>query len=162
MRELGPVERFWLDAVGEPGSRTFYAVVVHDDEVLWFVAEKEQVSTLASRSLELLAEAGIEADADAIARIESVTTIGHPGEAEFRIGTMALAIDPTSGVIRIIFNSAAEGDEAVTFDLVAEQLVAAAQAGLAAVAAGRPICPRCRLPEDPSGHDCPAVNGHRL
>jgi uncharacterized repeat protein (TIGR03847 family) len=29
------------------------------------------------------------------------------------------------------------------------------------VAAGRPPCPLCGLPLDPSGHVCPRQNGHR-
>jgi hypothetical protein len=27
---------------------------------------------------------------------------------------------------------------------------------------GRPLCQLCGLPIDPSGHACPASNGHRL
>lgn len=155
------MERFWLDAVGEPGSRTFYAVVVTDETTLWFAAEKEQVATLAQRSLELLQEAGMVPDSDAVQRIVDRTSMGHPGEATFRIGTMALAIDPDAEIVRIVLEATDQESEAVSFDLVPEQLVAAAEHGLAVVAAGRPICPRCRLPEDPTGHDCPAVNGHR-
>jgi uncharacterized repeat protein (TIGR03847 family) len=30
----------------------------------------------------------------------------------------------------------------------------------AVVAAGRPICPLCEAPMDPSGHVCPKANGH--
>ncbi len=161
MRKLGPIEKFWLDAVGEPGNRIFYAIVVSGTDVHWFVAEKEQVSTLAQRSLELLEEAGIDLDDDAISHITASTTIGHPGEAEFRIGTMALAIDQESEIARIVLEPVDEG-EPFTFDLLPEQLAAAARNGLQAVAAGRPVCPRCRLPEDPLGHDCPAVNGHRF
>ncbi|MHB8593573.1 MAG: DUF3090 family protein, partial [Acidimicrobiales bacterium] len=29
------------------------------------------------------------------------------------------------------------------------------------VEAGRPPCPLCGLPLDPSGHQCPRTNGHR-
>lgn len=161
MRDLGLVERFWLDAVGEPGARTFVAVVVSRDETLWFLAEKEQVATLAQRSLEILDDAALSPDPDAVERISERTSIGQPDEAVFRIGTMAVAVDSAAEVIRLIFESVDEGDEPISFDLVPEQLSAAAQHGLAVVAAGRPICPRCRLPEDPAGHDCPAVNGHR-
>lgn len=161
MRSLGLVERFWLDAEGQPGDRTFYAVVVSDQEALWFVAEKDQVATLARRSLELLSEAGMLPDADAVERISERTAIGQPGDPTFRIGTMAMAIDPDAEIIRIAFEPADEDGDGISFDLVPEQLVAAAEHGLTVVAAGRPICPRCRLPEDPAGHDCPAVNGHR-
>ncbi|MGZ4626089.1 MAG: DUF3090 family protein, partial [Kineosporiaceae bacterium] len=32
---------------------------------------------------------------------------------------------------------------------------------MAVVAAGRPPCPFCTNPLDPSGHICPRANGHR-
>lgn len=161
MRNLGPVERFWLDAVGEPGSRTFYIVLVASETAHWLVAEKEQVATLAQRSLEVLDDAGLRPDPDAVQDIVDRTSLGEPGPATFRVGAMALAIDAEAEIIRMVIEPADETDEALAFDLVPEQLAAAAQHGLVVVAAGRPICPRCRLPEDPAGHDCPAVNGHR-
>lgn len=161
MTEFGLVERFWMDAVGEPGDRTFYAIVVSGDRAHWFTAEKEQVATLSQRSLELLAEAGFEPDPDAVVRLVANTDIGPPADPEFRISSISLAVDVAAERIRIILESAAEPSETVSFDLVPEQLMAAAHHGLTVVAAGRPICPLCRLPEDPAGHDCPAVNGHR-
>ncbi len=161
MKSLGIAERFWLDAVGEPGRRTFYAVVVTSAGAHWFVAEKEQIDTLARHSLELVDQAGLSPDADAVERIVDRTTLGEPGEVTFRIGTMAVAVDPDAEIVRIVFESSDGASESVSFDLIPEQLVAAAHHGLHAVAAGRPICLRCRLPEDPSGHDCPSVNGHR-
>ena len=36
-----------------------------------------------------------------------------------------------------------------------------AQRALAVVAAGRPPCPFCGKPLDPSGHVCPRANGYR-
>ena len=51
--------------------------------------------------------------------------------------------------------------ESASFDLTSEQLRAMALVALDAVHSGRPICPRCHLPEDPDGHDCPSSNGHR-
>lgn len=161
MRSLGLIERFWLDAVGDPGRRTFYAVLVSDGEPLWFVAEKEQVATLAQRSLELLEEAGLLPDDDAVRRIGDRTVIGDAGQPQFRIGTIAVGVDPDAELIRVVFEPTGDETEGVSFELIPEQLVAAALHGLEVVAAGRPTCPRCRLPEDPAGHDCPAVNGHR-
>lgn len=161
MRNLGLVERFWLDAVGEPGNRTFYIVLVAAGTAHWLIAEKEQVATLAQRSLEVLDDAGLHPDSDAIRRIAATTSLGQPGAATFRVGALALAVDPDAEIIRVVIEATEEDVEAIAFDLVPEQLAAAAEHGLTVVAAGRPICPRCRLPEDPDGHDCPAVNGHR-
>ena len=42
-----------------------------------------------------------------------------------------------------------------------EQAAAFAIRATSLVEAGRPACPLCGLPLDPSGHDCPRTNGHR-
>jgi uncharacterized repeat protein (TIGR03847 family) len=42
-----------------------------------------------------------------------------------------------------------------------EQAAAFAIHATRLVEAGRPPCPLCSLPLDPSGHDCPRTNGHR-
>ena len=41
-----------------------------------------------------------------------------------------------------------------------EQMLALARHSAAVVAAGRPLCQFCGNPLDPSGHVCPAMNGH--
>ena len=45
--------------------------------------------------------------------------------------------------------------------LTREQAAAFAIHATRLVEAGRPPCPLCSLPLDPSGHDCPRTNGHR-
>lgn len=42
-----------------------------------------------------------------------------------------------------------------------EQAAALVLRAVALVAAGRPPCPLCGHPLDPSGHECPRTNGHR-
>jgi uncharacterized repeat protein (TIGR03847 family) len=41
------------------------------------------------------------------------------------------------------------------------QLRVLARHGAEVVARGRPLCPLCGNPLDPTGHICPALNGHR-
>jgi uncharacterized repeat protein (TIGR03847 family) len=41
------------------------------------------------------------------------------------------------------------------------QLRVLARHGSQVVARGRPLCPLCGNPLDPTGHICPAQNGHR-
>ena len=41
------------------------------------------------------------------------------------------------------------------------QLRVLARHGSEVVARGRPLCPLCGNPLDPTGHICPAQNGHR-
>src|SRR5438093_7882390 len=49
----------------------------------------------------------------------------------------------------------------VRFWATREQMLSLARHGALVCAAGRPLCPLCRNPLDPEGHDCPALNGHR-
>jgi uncharacterized repeat protein (TIGR03847 family) len=49
----------------------------------------------------------------------------------------------------------------VRFWLSHEQVIAFSRQAQSVLAAGRPLCPRCGLPMDPSGHPCPVMNGAR-
>jgi uncharacterized repeat protein (TIGR03847 family) len=54
-----------------------------------------------------------------------------------------------------------EGGHVLRVALTREQAAAFAIHATRLVEAGRPPCPLCSLPLDPSGHDCPRTNGHR-
>lgn len=45
-------------------------------------------------------------------------------------------------------------------DATVAQVRALAERALEVIEGGRPICPLCHLAIDPSGHVCPASNGH--
>ena len=158
--DLGPAEVLFASAVGEPGSRTFFIHVVAGGEPHWFIAEKGQVDALADRALELLAEAGLLADADAVDRILEAYP-REPGTfiPRFRVGAIILRATEGRDLVTVELESAEEGD-AVEFVVAPEQLAACASHAKSVVAGGRPICERCRLPMDPAGHLCPASNGH--
>ena len=112
-----------------------------------------------------------------------------PITEEFRVGTMTIAWDPTIDriVIELFSNVDTEAEEAeeteadpaaaaaanepdpdtISADEVfvvkitasyARDFVARAQA---LVAAGRPPCPFCLQPIEPTGHICPRANGYR-
>ena len=49
----------------------------------------------------------------------------------------------------------------IRFWATREQMLSLARHGALVCAAGRPLCPLCRNPVDPEGHQCPALNGHR-
>jgi uncharacterized repeat protein (TIGR03847 family) len=51
--------------------------------------------------------------------------------------------------------------ERARISITKEQAAAFAIRATRLVEAGRPPCPLCGLPLDPSGHDCPRTNGHR-
>lgn len=159
IRDLGPAEQFVAGALGEPGSRHFYLQITAAGETLWLHAEKQQVAALGSQCLTLLAAAEIEPDEEAVADLKPDLILREPETEVFAVGDIQLAV-LESEMIAVSITSSADEEETIRFLVVPEQIQAMAEVALDIVAAGRPICPHCHLPEDPTGHRCPATNGH--
>ncbi len=157
--DLGPAEHFEAGATGDPGRRTFFVQVVAGGREHSFLAEKGQVAELAERAIVLLYEASITPDHDAVATVLARLGEAAPGEFSFRIGTITLRASDARELIYLQVDSSDES-LSVSFQVAPEQLQAMAAHAASVVAAGRPICDRCRLPMDPSGHRCPSTNGH--
>ena len=159
VEDLGPAERLAAGAIGQPGQRRFFLEVTAGGKVHSFPCEKSQVAELAQQGLQLLAVASLEPDEEAVQRlVQSRLPIIDPEEPKFRIGSIGVAVH-LSEFLSITFSSTDDEDSA-TFIVTPEQFRAMALVAVEVVAAGRPICPRCGLPEDPDGHRCPSVNGH--
>jgi uncharacterized repeat protein (TIGR03847 family) len=123
----------------------------------------------------------------ASATARDVDPLDAPITEEFRVGTMTIAWDPTIDriVIELFSNVDSEEDEDSAGDPIPEEEAAEAEPpeinadevfvvkitasyardfvarAQALVAAGRPPCPFCLQPLDPSGHVCPRANGYR-
>ncbi len=159
VEDLGPAERLAAGAIGKPGQRQFFLEVTAGGRIHSFPCEKGQVAELAQQGLQLLKVAGLEADQEAVQRlVQSGLPITDPDEPEFRIGSIGVAVNQ-SEFLSITLGST-DDEESATFVVTPEQFRAMALVAVDVVAAGRPICPRCGLPEDPDGHRCPSVNGH--
>jgi uncharacterized repeat protein (TIGR03847 family) len=170
-------DRFVAGAVGQPGERTFFLQARAGRRVTSVALEKFQVTLLAERLEELLDEVlrrvGGAVSVPAIAPVElrDEAPLDQPVEEEFRVGSMALAWDPEDERVVIEAQEATEDESAevgedepsitvLRVSLTAGQARAFAERALKIVAAGRPPCPLCGLPLDPSGHVCPRQNGH--
>ncbi len=158
VRDLGPAEEFVAGAIGEPGRRRFYLQVTAGGVTVWLAAEKQQVAALATQALALLDAAEIAPDKSAVEALKASLVVTEPAEESFQVGGIQVAV-MESELIALVVTSPDE-DQAVRFVVAPEQLRAMAEVALGVVASGRPMCPRCQLPEDPEGHRCPAVNGH--
>ena len=159
VEDLGPAERLAAGAIGQPGQRRFFLEVTAGGKVHSFPCEKSQVAELAQQGLQLLTVASLEPDEEAVQRlVQSRLPVIDPEEPKFRIGSIGVAVH-LSEFLSITFSSTDDEDSA-TFVVTPEQFRAMALVAVEVVAAGRPICPRCGLPEDPDGHRCPSVNGH--
>jgi uncharacterized repeat protein (TIGR03847 family) len=173
-RELDPVTRLTADAVGEPGQRTFYlqAADARGDQVTLLV-EKEQVRRLAENLetwLPELAAGRPEDPAEAAAAEAGVLALAEPLEPDFRVGQLSLSYDEERDRVLVIATEL-QADEEEPLELAdplevrllvtRAQLRVLARHGAEVVARGRPLCPLCGNPLDPTGHICPAQNGQR-
>ena len=173
--DVGPVDRITAEAVGEPGSRTFYIQARAGVELVTVIVEKQQVELLAASVLELL---------------QDVDPTDQPGDAEmaleepldprWRAGRLALAFDEdrdlfmleveelrpdaddasSSGFVLPDPLDATNEPETIRLWASSQQMLALSRHGAAVAARGRPACQFCGNPMDPEGHVCPAMNGH--
>jgi uncharacterized repeat protein (TIGR03847 family) len=183
--EFGDVERITVGTVGEPGQRTFYLQVRQAQQLVTFKLEKQQVAALAQLLAEMLSDLPA-ADSPATPAAD----LEEPVVAEWPVGDMQLSYDTSLDRIVILAEEVSRvvdeeeagveqegaavepegiaqpdlelpGDEgmariAITRGQAAALIVRSAEL----VAAGRPTCPLCGNPMDPSGHSCPRTNGH--
>ena len=183
-----PPERFVAGTVGAPGERTFFLQARGGGRLVSVALEKVQVSLLAEKLEELLAEAqrrfGVELP-EAPAAVDDNEPLDTPVDEEFRVGTLGLAFDVDTATVVIEAIAAGEveaevelrrddeadedddEDEEPDDDLDRLRVRLTPQATRAfidrarrVVAAGRPPCPLCGQPLDPAGHLCPRHNGY--
>jgi uncharacterized repeat protein (TIGR03847 family) len=169
-------ETFTADYVGEPGKRTFYLQARGEQGTSTFLLEKEQVALLAEKLGQLLMTID---STDTIrstpAKRDPALAMGEPLEPEWRIGAMGLAYDDDEDRVVVLVQpveeeedqenaevAEAEESEGVRFVLRRDQARAFVLHAMAVVSEGRPLCMLCGLPIDPTGHACPASNGHRV
>ncbi|MGL4173306.1 MAG: DUF3090 domain-containing protein [Actinomycetota bacterium] len=172
-------ERFIAGTVGAPGERAFFLQASSGVRVTSVAVEKQQVAVLAERVEELLDEVirrtGGQAPVPAVMPVGAADNapLHTPVEEDFRVGAMSLAWDDDSECV--VIECLEVGQEPTAGELTpatpeggllrVRLTGAAARAFVyrseAVVAAGRPPCPFCGNPLDPSGHVCPRANGHR-
>jgi uncharacterized repeat protein (TIGR03847 family) len=160
-------QRFTADYVGEPGRRTFYLQARTDSGTLSFLLEKQQVSVLAEKLRELLiALDRSDIVGTSIPERDPALALDQPVEPEWRVGTMGLAYQQDEDRVLLVLQAEDEEDEdeedAVRLTLRRDQVRTFVLHAQAIVDEGRPLCQLCGLPIDPTGHACPASNGHRL
>jgi uncharacterized repeat protein (TIGR03847 family) len=160
---------FTADYVGEPGERTFYLQFRTESATSTLLLEKEQVAVLADKLRELLVlvDSSDTVLASTPAR-DPALALSSPLEPEWRVGAMGLAYEEDSDRILIVVQQASTETEdnedeetGVRLAVRRDQARSFVLHALAVVAEGRPLCQLCGLPIDPSGHICPASNGHR-
>jgi uncharacterized repeat protein (TIGR03847 family) len=161
--ELPDVDKITVGTVGEPGDRTFFLQARMGAQLVTLKMEKQQVGALAQFLGNLLNDLPRPGDPPTDLELE------EPALAEWAVGSIQLSYDAELDRVLIVAEEVVfadeEGDEPVPsiarFGATREQMAAVAIRGTQLVEAGRPPCPLCGNPLDPSGHACPRTNGHR-
>jgi len=159
--ELDPVEVIAIAAKGEPGRRQFFLLARGAGRTLTLSCEKAQVQALLVRLHQMMEAQGIE-----LSGREPAGQAPEPGEPEWQVGEMGLGYHEARRMFVLVASQGrteeAEPEAAsVRFWLSHDQVAAFSGQAEKVLTAGRPLCPRCGLPMDPSGHPCPVLNGAR-
>lgn len=178
-------DRFVAGTIGPPGERTFFVQARQGNRLASVVCEKQQVAVLAEHLERILDELTRISPLDVPPRQNHAVDLGPldlPLDEDFRIGTMTLAWDSRRARVQIEMFSVESEDDDADLDAqtdtesdseqtnAAECLIVGITPGMARdfaararalVSAGRPPCPFCDQPINPSGHICPRANGLR-
>ena len=156
--DLGDLDRFTVGTEGPVGRRVFLLQCRSGDTLLTLKAEKQQVAVLAEYLGRVLA------DLERPEGLPEELELEEPTEPHWVIGTLGVSYDEESDrVVLVAEELVAEDEEGdmARFNVTRAQAAAFAIRATSLVEAGRPPCPLCGLPLDPSGHRCPRTNGHR-
>lgn len=164
-------DRFVAGAIGEPGARAFYLQARQGGALVSIGLEKTQVAALAGRMSELLDTVeGLSGELVGAA-VRDDQPLEEPTVELFRVGAMALAWDATAE--QIVIEAQPLGEEADGAGVVEPASTAPdlfrvrveparardfIRRAAALIASGRPACPFCGQPLEPTGHFCPKTN----
>ncbi|MEL7207186.1 MAG: DUF3090 family protein [Actinomycetota bacterium] len=160
--ELGDVEQCTVDAIGEPGSRVFYLQAAGQGQLVTLKLEKQQVAALAHYLRGALDDLP---ELDPAEHVPAGSLI-EPVEAEWVVGSLGVAYDDAAARFVIAADELVDEDDPdpdagrARISLTRGQVAGFIEQAEAAVEGGRPPCPICGRPMDPSGHVCPRSNGH--
>jgi uncharacterized repeat protein (TIGR03847 family) len=178
--DLETPDHFTTGAVGPAGQRVFYLQAREGRVLVTLKAEKEQVNALSEYLAGLLNRL-------TESRESTPEDLGllEPIDPAWVVGSIGVGYEQDRGRIVIVANerveeddeedaegereereeeerTAASGEEPASarFHVTRAQAAGFVERARALMKAGRPICPMCSQPKDPSGHVCPRSNGH--
>ena len=159
--EFTNVTTLSAEALGEPGQRTFRILVDSSSSsaIIWL--EKEQLFQLAlaiqQLQVTLPEEQGTPGPPPVDREAPALTKL------DFKLSKLVLGYEEDRELFIIeAHDSEEEDEESVTIKVWAsrELVKEFSEEAVRVCAAGRPLCPLCGGPIDPTGHQCPRVNGH--
>lgn len=156
--EMDSPSRVTVGTQGRPGQRTFYLQAQDGDVTMSLKMEKQQVEALGQLLDQMLADLPGPPDIPDNYELE----LTEPVVAAWAVGGIQLSYDSDAERVVLLFEEAVEDEGAVgRLSITPVQARAIALHATSLVESGRPPCPLCGRPMDPSGHACPRTNGHR-
>lgn len=144
---------------GEAGQRTFRLRLIGagaESASLW--VEKEHLRALSLAFGQVLTRVGYAGTPSGTEVISFPDAPDH----DFRVGSIGIGFDSSSGnVVLQLGELETEEGSTLRVQLTLEHCASLMQRFEAIIAAGRPVCPLCGLPMEPSGHVCVRSNGDR-
>lgn len=169
--ELDDVDGLGTGAVGAPGQRAFYIQARTEQTQLTVLVEKEQVDLLSTEAVAFLDKIADKYPELPFDLPQTQSALREPTVPLFRARLIGLGFDPERELVLIELRERSEEEAEESNDDGADdegyvariyatraQVRAMAARGAEAVAGGRPPCPLCEQPMDPSGHRCPRWN----
>ena len=163
-RDLGILNYISAEAVGQPGQRRFRLLALSDigeSGSLWL--EKEQLVALAEAITNVLRDEGFTYVPRPMDDMPEPPVFPLNADVDFRLAQLSMGLDRDNRRIVLIAADGPEDEDTLTVNMsfafpAAHEL---RQEIERVVAAGRPPCPLCTAPMDPSGHVCVRTNGHQ-
>ncbi len=150
-------DRLTVGTVGAVGSRLFLLQCRQGGTLLTLKVEKQQVAAMA----EYLAR--VVEDRERPERLPDEEPLEEPAEPAWAVGTIGVSFDEAEDRVVLVIEELVGEDESgaiVRLTITREQAAAFTVQATRLVESGRPPCPLCGSPLDPSGHECPRTNGH--
>ena len=153
------VEMLTVGTLGPKGQRVFYLQCLAEGELVSLKFEKRQASALADYLDRVLRELPADDDGDPPDDLD----MREPVVEAWTIGALGIAYDQHDDRVILVAEELVEDEDAAgasaRFGLTRPQVKALIDRARAVVAAGRPPCPFCLRPLEPSNGDwCPCHN----
>ena len=156
--DLSSPERITVGTVGEVGNRLFLLQCRQGPILLTLKIEKQQVAVVADYL------ARIVRDQERPGHLPEELELEEPAEPAWAVGTVGVSYDQIEDRVILVIEELVAEDETGAIARLSISREQAADFSIQAtrlVESGRPPCPLCGSPLDPSGHECPRTNGHR-
>ncbi len=153
--DLETPDVFSVGTSGPVGERLFMLHFAEGTIRATVKVEKQQVAILATYLGRLVRQLGRPAE------LPDELDFDVDVEPDWVVGTIGVSYDEGTDRLVVVVEEAGEGGAVARVAITREQAAAFAIRATTLVEAGRPPCPLCGFPLDPSGHVCPRTNGHR-